>query len=103
MDPYPPGILFRLLAGSYSAAGRHDEALKAYEKTLKLNPNDIFTHVSLAALYVELGDSLERACEKAVAKLAEIGGRGGVIAISHKGEVAHLHNTNTMDFALARG
>lgn len=57
----------------------------------------------IIALYVELGDSLERASEKAMAKLAAVGGRGGIIAISHKGEVAHLHNTNTMDFALARG
>ena len=55
----------------------------------------------IIALYVELGDTLDTACEKAMTKLREIGGRGGVIAISHKGEIAHKHNTKTMDFALA--
>jgi L-asparaginase / beta-aspartyl-peptidase len=55
----------------------------------------------IIALYVELGDSLDSACEKAMAKLVEIGGRGGVIAISHKGEIAYKHNTRAMDFAMA--
>jgi beta-aspartyl-peptidase (threonine type) len=55
----------------------------------------------IVALYVELGDSLDSACQKAMTKLAAIGGRGGVIAISHKGEIVHKHNTRTMDFAMA--
>ena len=55
----------------------------------------------IVALYVELGDSLDSACDKAMTKLAAIGGRGGVIAISHKGEIVHMHNTRTMDFAMA--
>ena len=55
MDPYPPGAQFRLLGGAYSGAGRHEEARKAYENALKLNPNDLFTHLSLAAQYAELG------------------------------------------------
>ena len=56
----------------------------------------------IIALYVELGDTLDHACEKALDKLAGIGGLGGVIAISHKGEIAHKHNTKAMDFAMAR-
>ena len=63
MDPYPPGPLFRLLAGAYSGVGRHEAALKAYEKALNLNPSDIFTHLSLAALYVELGRDEEAHAE----------------------------------------
>jgi len=55
----------------------------------------------IIALYVELGDSLDSACTKAMHKLAAIGGRGGVIAISHKGEIVHKHNTRAMDFAMA--
>jgi adenylate cyclase len=55
LDPYPPSPVFRLLGGAYSAVGRHDEALKAFENALKLNPDDIFAHMSLAAEYVELG------------------------------------------------
>jgi L-asparaginase / beta-aspartyl-peptidase len=58
----------------------------------------------IIALYVEQGDTLDNACEKAMNKLAVIDGRGGVIAISHKGEVAYKFNTRTMDFAmLVRG
>ena len=55
----------------------------------------------IIALYVELGDSLDSACEKAMHKLAAIGGRGGVIAISHQGEIAYKHNTRAMDLAMA--
>ena len=56
----------------------------------------------IVALYVELGDSLDSACDKAMTKLAVIGGRGGVIAISHKGEIVHKNNTRAMDFAMAK-
>jgi tetratricopeptide (TPR) repeat protein len=52
-----------LLAGAYSGVGRHEAALKAYEKALNLNPSDIFTHLSLAALYVELGRDEEAHAE----------------------------------------
>ena len=70
MDPYPPGTSFRLLAGAYSGARRHEEALKAYENALKLNPNDIFTHLSLAAQYAELGrDEQARAEVREVLRL----------------------------------
>jgi adenylate cyclase len=70
MDPYPPGPWFRLLAGAYNGAERHDEALKTYENALKLNSNDIFTHLSLAALYVELGrDEQARAEVREVLRL----------------------------------
>jgi beta-aspartyl-peptidase (threonine type) len=57
----------------------------------------------IIALYVELGDTLDNACAKALAKLGEIDGRGGIIAISHRGEICHRHNTNVMDFAMASG
>jgi adenylate cyclase len=63
MDPYPPGAQFRLLGGAYSAVGRHNEALK-------LNPNDIFTHLTLAAQYAELGrDEQARAEVREVLRL----------------------------------
>jgi adenylate cyclase len=55
LDPYPSSPLFRLLGSAYSAVGRNDDALKAFENTLKLNPNDIFAHLGLAVSYGELG------------------------------------------------
>jgi len=57
----------------------------------------------IIALYVEIGDTLEQACEKAMAKLRDIGGRGGVIAISHRGEIVFKYNTKGMVYALAAG
>ena len=58
MDPYPPGPFFRLLAGAYSGAGRHEEALKAYKKALKLNPKDpnVSTDLGVAYYYTNQPD-----------------------------------------------
>ena len=70
LDPYPPASSFRALASGYSAVGRHDEALKAYEKALQLNPNDIFAHLGLAGLLMELGREDEaRAAAREVLRL----------------------------------
>jgi len=55
MDPYPPSSSFRVLGSAYNAVGRHEEALKAFEKALNVNPNDIFAHLNLAGFYIELG------------------------------------------------
>ena len=63
LDPYPPGLVFRLLGSAYSGIGRHDEALKVLQKALRLNPTDIFIHLGLAATYVELGREEEAHAE----------------------------------------
>jgi adenylate cyclase len=63
LDPYPPSTSFRSLASAYSAVRRHDEALKLYEKALQMNPNDIFAHLALAGLLVELGREEEARAE----------------------------------------
>jgi len=57
----------------------------------------------IIALYVESGDDLQTACRRALQKLEGIGGRGGVIGISHTGEIAHACNTRDMDFAVLEG
>jgi adenylate cyclase len=70
LDPYPSGLVFRLLGSAYSAVGRHDEALRALQKALRLNPTDIFTHLGLAIVYVELGrEEAARAAAKEVLRL----------------------------------
>ncbi len=63
LDPYPPGLVFRLLGSAYSGIGRHDEALRVLQKALRLNPTDIFIHLGLAAAYVELGREEEARAE----------------------------------------
>jgi adenylate cyclase len=55
LDPYPPGMVFRWMGSAYAAVGRLDEALRTYQKALAVNPTDIFTHLGLAMVYVELG------------------------------------------------
>ena len=55
LDPYPPSVTYRLLAGSYREVGRDEEAITTYKKALQLNPDDIFTHLSLAATHIKLG------------------------------------------------
>lgn len=55
----------------------------------------------IIALYVELDIPLEEACNRALTKLGEIGGLGGVIAISNKGEVAYKYNSKTLSMASA--
>jgi adenylate cyclase len=63
LDPYPPSTSFRTLAGAYGAVGRHKEALRLLEKSLQMNPDDIFAHLSLAALLVELDREEEARAE----------------------------------------
>ena len=63
LDPYPPSSSFRTLAGAYGAVGRHQEALKLLEKSLQVNRDDIFAHLSLAALLVELNKGEEARAE----------------------------------------
>ena len=70
LDPYPPGLIFRLLGSAYSGIGRHDEALRVLQKALRVNPTDIFIHLGLAIVYVELGREEEaHAAAKEVLKL----------------------------------
>jgi adenylate cyclase len=63
LDPYPSAVTFRLLGGCYRRAGRYEEAITAYKKALQKNPDDIFTHIGLAATYVKLGQEKEARAE----------------------------------------
>ena len=63
LDPYPPAITFRHLGTCYSRVGRYEEAITAFKKALQKNPDDIFTHLSLAAIYVGLDREEEARAE----------------------------------------
>jgi adenylate cyclase len=63
LDPYPPSVTYRRLAGSYLAVGRYEEAITTYKKALQKNPDDIFTHLGLAATYIKLGREEEARAE----------------------------------------
>jgi adenylate cyclase len=63
LDPYPSAITFRHLGGCYRSVGRYEEAITAYRKALKENPDDIFTHIGLASVYAKLGREEEARAE----------------------------------------
>ncbi len=63
LDPYPPSGLFRLLGSLYRNVGRYEEAITEYKKALQQNPDDIFTHLGLAATYMKLGREEEARAE----------------------------------------
>ena len=63
LDPYPPAVTFRHLGSLYFNVGRYEEAITAFKKALQKNPDDIFTHIGLAATYVKLGREEEARAE----------------------------------------
>ena len=63
LDLYPPAVSFRLFGDCYRNVGRYDEALTMYKNALHKNPDDIFTHMGIAATYIKLGRSEEARAE----------------------------------------
>ena len=65
LNPFPPSALLRNLGGAYRAVGRYEDAIVQYKKALKLEPDDLFTHLGLAHTYVKLGREKEAQAEAA--------------------------------------
>jgi tetratricopeptide (TPR) repeat protein len=65
LDPFPSSITLRNLGGAYRAVGRYEEAIAQYKKALKLEPNDLFTHLGLVVTYIKLGREKEAQAEAA--------------------------------------
>jgi adenylate cyclase len=63
LDPFPSSLGFRNLGGAYANVGRYEEAVKQLKKALELSPNDLFTHLTLAVIYVKLGRNEEAKAE----------------------------------------
>jgi len=55
LNPFPPNIYFLFMGHTYMYEGMYDESIAAYEKALRLEPNDLFIHIRLAAVYSLLG------------------------------------------------
>jgi adenylate cyclase len=55
LNPIPPSYYFRGLAANYIIAGRYDEAIAMCKKGLNRAPNDILTHITLAAAFSQAG------------------------------------------------
>ena len=65
LDPFPSSVTLRNLGGGYRMVGRYEEAIVEYKKALKLEPNDLFTHLGLAITYIKLGREKEAQAEAA--------------------------------------
>jgi adenylate cyclase len=67
INPMAPAIYFRRLGGSYSLTGRYEDAIVQLKKGIRLGPDDIFTHILLAATYAWKGSD-----EEAHAEVSEV-------------------------------
>ncbi len=55
LDPFPPSALFRNLGGAYRGVGRYEDAIVQYKKALKLEPDDLFTHLGSGHYIHQIG------------------------------------------------
>jgi adenylate cyclase len=55
INPMAPSIYFRRLGTAYWGTGRYEDAIVQLKKAIRLAPDDIFTHLVLAATYSKAG------------------------------------------------
>jgi adenylate cyclase len=55
LNPHPPNWYLLHLGNAYRNAGKHEDAIHTYKKTLHRNPNLVSAHLGLASSYVLLG------------------------------------------------
>ncbi len=63
LNPNGPTWYFQNFGNSYRMMGQHQEAITQYKKSLRVAPNSIATHISLAATYSLLGRDEEAHAE----------------------------------------
>jgi len=68
LNPFPQSIYLLNLGNAYSAAQQYEEAIEAFKKSIKREPNNIFAYVSLTETYSLMGREKE-AHEAALAVL----------------------------------
>lgn len=66
LNPVPPSYYFSSLGFAYLGAGQYEEAIEAYNKSIKKQSNHILAHIGLAGIYSLMGrekDAHEAALE----------------------------------------
>jgi len=63
LNPFGPSYLYRELGNTFRNTGRFEEAVSAYKKAIQITPNDIFSHLGLAAVYSLMGREKEARIE----------------------------------------
>ena len=59
LNPFPPGFYLMNLGNAYCATGQYEEAIEAFKKSIKQEPNNIVAHAGLAATYSYMGREKE--------------------------------------------
>jgi tetratricopeptide (TPR) repeat protein len=71
LNPFPRSFYFMYLGNAYMYEGMYDESIAAYKKALRIQPNNLFPHLRLAAVYSLLDREQEsRAAAAEVLKIA---------------------------------
>jgi adenylate cyclase len=65
LNPFPENFYFLYLGNAYMYDGMYDESIAAYKKALRVQPNNLFTHLRFAAVYSLLGREDEAHAEAA--------------------------------------
>lgn len=55
LSPFPPAVFFARMSVAYGLAGRFDEAVEQAKKAVELEPQNLFTYLSLAASCILAG------------------------------------------------
>jgi TolB-like protein/class 3 adenylate cyclase/Tfp pilus assembly protein PilF len=82
LNPFPRSFYFMYLGNAYMYEGMYGESITAYKKALRVQPNNLFPHLRLAAVY-----SLLDRKEEAHAEAAE------VLRINPKFSLEHFSKT----------
>jgi adenylate cyclase len=59
LNPFPPGLYLMNLGHAYMTARQHEEAIEAFKKSIKREPNNIFAHAGLTVTYSLMGREKE--------------------------------------------
>jgi adenylate cyclase len=97
LDPYPPSTALRNLGSAYRAVGRYEEAIVQYKKALKLEPDDLFTHVSLVSTYINL-----RREKEAQAEVEEVLRIHPKFSLEHYAKTLPFKDQSVVDDTVAR-
>jgi len=55
LNPFPPAFYLHHLGHAYRLAGQYDEAIEAYKRSAKIEPDNVFAYIGLAATYSLMG------------------------------------------------
>ncbi|MGV7223452.1 MAG: adenylate/guanylate cyclase domain-containing protein [Nitrospinales bacterium] len=55
LSPIPPSWYIENLGDAYRLTGHYKKAVREYKKAIRLQPDDMFSHLNLALCYVKLG------------------------------------------------